>query len=113
MSRIAGFVKLNTFIEQGVTNIAATGGQTEIWNANPQGNYVFARVKKHASQDGGSTPIAYLSYDSAETAPDATNSIPIYDGDELQIFPEEIRGASIASADGNQPTLHYVLWQIQ
>lgn len=113
MSRLAGFLKQEQFIEQGVSDIAATGGQTAFWNSNPAANACYCRVKKNASQAGGADPIAYLSYDSAETAPDSTNSIPLYDGDAFWVWPEEIRGVSIASADANQPTLHYVLWKLQ
>ena len=108
MSRISGFNDLGTFVEQGATNIAAAGGKTGVY-AGTAANAAFLRFVKHASQTGGTTPIAWLSYNLAETAPSSTDSLPIYDGDSLWIWPEELRSTSVASSDANQPTLHYVL----
>jgi hypothetical protein len=110
MSRISGF-NTQRFVSQEVTAIAASGGQTGLYSGTGA-NAVFVRVVKHASQAGGSTPIAWLSYDPDETTPDATNSMPIYDGDSFWVWPDEIRGASAASSDANQPTAHAVLYFI-
>ena len=110
MSRIAGFND-QRFVNQAVANIAASGGQTGLYSGT-EANALYVRFVKHASQAGGSTPIAWLSYDPDETGPDATNSMPIYDGDALWIWPDEIRGASAASSDANQPTVHVVLYFI-
>jgi hypothetical protein len=106
MSRIAGF-NTQSFVEQGVKIIPASGGQIGFYGGTSI-NAFYVRFVKHASQAGGSTPIAWLSYDPDETAPDATNSMPIYDGDGLWIWPDEMRGVSAASSDANEPTAHAV-----
>jgi hypothetical protein len=108
MSRISGF-NTQRVVDQAVADIAAAGGQTGLYSGT-EANALYVRFVKNAAQAGGSTPIAWLSYDPSETAPGATNSLPIYDGDGLWIWPDEIRGASAASADVNQPTVHVVLY---
>lgn len=110
MSRISGFITVGEFVEQGKKDLPTAGNIGTFYGGNAA-NYAFCRVQKHASQTGGATPIAYLSYDPGNNTPDA-NSIPLYDGDTFEVWPEEIRSVSVASADANQPTLHYVLRMI-
>lgn len=112
MTRIAGFKEQKTFVEEGVAIVAAAGGNTGLYDGNDANAY-YVRFKKNASQAGGSEPIAYFSYDINNTTPDATNAMPIYDGDAFWVWPEELRGASAASSDANQPTAYYALWFLQ
>ncbi len=105
---LPGFNAASTFVSEGASNIAATGSKTGVYTGNVA-NYAYIRIKKHASQSGGTTPVAYISYDSSQTAPGAANSIPLYDGDGVEIGPADIKSVSLASADSNQPTVHYVL----
>lgn len=109
MQKVGGYSS-QTFLDQGVTAIAATGGSTVI-NTNPLVNGVGVRFVKHASQAGGTTPIAWLTYDGA--APTSANGYPIYDGDSLEVYDTEVNLAKVASSDANQPTLHFVLWQLR
>jgi len=106
MSRISGF-NTQRFVGQSVATIVAAGGQVGLYSGSSI-NAVYVRFVKHALQTGGATPIAWLSYDPDETAPNETNSLPIYDGDALWIWPDELRGASAASSDANEPTVHAV-----
>lgn len=110
MTRIAGYVEMKQFVEQNAVSIASATGKTAFSDFNKAANAVFIRFKRHASQAGGADPIAYISYDGNQASPGAANSIPVYDGDDMWVWPEEIANTSVASSDANQPTLHYVLW---
>jgi hypothetical protein len=104
-----GYYREATFVSEGVTNIAASGGQTPAYTGN-SANFAFLRVKKNASQTGGAEPIAYYTIDTEN--PTSANGIPIYDGDVLEIYPYQIHTVHFASSDANQPTLHYQLYLI-
>lgn len=112
MGRIAGFTTQKTFVGQGVLTLEAATGGTVIYTGT-EANACFVRFTKHASQAGGETPIAYLSYSLSNKSPVAADSMPIYHGDSFWIWPEELKGVSVASSDANFPTVYYALWLLQ
>jgi hypothetical protein len=109
MQKVGGYSS-QTFISQGVDTLQAAGGSTGI-NTDPLVNGVAVRFVKHASQAGGTTPIAWLTY--SGSLPNSTNGYPIYDGDSLEVYDAEVNLAKVASSDANQPTVHYVLWRLR
>lgn len=104
-----GYYREATFVSEGVSSLAASGGETELYTGNAA-NFAFARFVKHASQTGGTDPIGF--YTISTSNPSSTNGIPIYDGDVLNIYPYQIRTVRLASSDANQPTVHYQLYNI-
>jgi hypothetical protein len=109
MQKVGGYSS-QTFIDQGVLAIPVSGGSTTL-NNNLLANGAGARFVKHASQTGGTTPIAWLTFDGA--APTSANGYPIYDGDSLELYDVEVDLVKLASADATQPTVHWILWQLR
>lgn len=106
MIKVAGYAQ-KTFVQQGVATAPATGGGTTVY-VGSSANAAQCRMVKGASQSGGATPIAYYTY-SGEN-PTSANGIPLYDGDFVEIYENELSLIRIASADANTCTIHYVLW---
>jgi hypothetical protein len=106
MIKVAGYAQ-KTFVHQGVATAPATGGGTTIYSGSAANAAQF-RMVKNAAQTGGATPIAYYTY-SGEN-PTSANGIPLYDGDFVEIYENELSTIKIASADANTCTIHYILW---
>tara|TARA_R110001599_G_scaffold129074_2_gene303156 strand:- start:10253 stop:10585 length:333 start_codon:yes stop_codon:yes gene_type:complete len=104
-----GYYREGTFIEEGVSPMAATGSETKVYTGNTA-NFAVARFLKHVSQAGGATPIAYYTINTSN--PSVSNGVPIYDGDVLNVYPYQIRTLRLASSDVNQPTIHYQLYNV-
>ncbi len=104
-----GYYREATFVSEGVSSIAATGSETNVYTGNAA-NFAFARFMKHASQTGGTTPIGYYTINTSN--PTSSNGIPIYDGDVLNVYPYQIKTIKLASSDANQPTVHFQLYNV-
>ena len=103
-----GYYRECTFVSEGVSSMAASGSETDFYSGSA--NFAFVRFMKHASQDGGTTPIGYYTINTSN--PSSSNGIPIYDGDVLNVYPYQITTIKLASSDANQPTVHYQLYNV-
>jgi hypothetical protein len=106
MIKVAGYAQ-KTFVDQGVSTVPATGGGTTLY-AGSSANAAQFRMVKNASQTGGAEPIAYYTYSGVN--PTSANGIPLYDGDFVEIYENELSTIKISSADANTPTIHWILW---